>query len=299
MLAKSNFKVAPTLITLATTLLLAGAACATGPEPVVVAPEPDGAFLWRVEGPNGPSHLFGTIHMGVDAGELAPVVSERLRASPIAVFEADVRTVNPFEVMRLAMYTGDGSLDAFFDDEQWSRLVAAVGDVIPEATLRQYRPWFLFTVILQSMHPTSEPMDMALLNAAEQNLSELRFLETWQEQMGIMSALPDESMVEDILEWVDDRESVDRELATMIDGYRSGNTTAVAEVVLSPEDMARWPDQYESLIFERNRQWIAPIEELVAEGGAFIAVGLGHLVGDGSVIDLLRQRGYTITRVTD
>jgi uncharacterized protein YbaP (TraB family) len=38
--------------------------------------------------------------------------------------------------------------------------------------------------------------------------------------------------------------------------------------------------------------------ELEKTGGAFVAIGAGHLVGPRSVTELLRSRGWKITRVT-
>lgn len=29
----------------------------------------------------------------------------------------------------------------------------------------------------------------------------------------------------------------------------------------------------------------------------FVCVGAAHIVGDGAIVDLLRQKGYTVTRV--
>jgi uncharacterized protein YbaP (TraB family) len=54
----------------------------------------------------------------------------------------------------------------------------------------------------------------------------------------------------------------------------------------------------ERLLYERNRNWIPGIEMLLAgERTAIVVVGVGHLAGEGSVIDLLRQRGYTVTQL--
>src|SRR5438094_858813 len=52
------------------------------------------------------------------------------------------------------------------------------------------------------------------------------------------------------------------------------------------------------MLYARNASWIEPIEKLHAAGGGFIAVGAMHLVGKRSVLDLLRQRGYKVTRLT-
>ena len=53
-----------------------------------------------------------------------------------------------------------------------------------------------------------------------------------------------------------------------------------------------------TILGKRNRAWVPQIEQLHADGGAFVAVGAGHLVGPANVVDLLAERGFTVTRVT-
>ena len=54
----------------------------------------------------------------------------------------------------------------------------------------------------------------------------------------------------------------------------------------------------EALLFDRNQNWIPGLEKLFADGTPFCAVGAGHLLGKRSVVDLLEQKGYKITRMT-
>ena len=255
-------------------------------------------FLWEVTGPNGPTYLFGTIHLGIAAQELSPVVWESLRSSPVAVFEADIRNVNAFELMAAGMYPADQSLEHLFEPEMWARLVAAFETSIPQSMLRQYRPWFLYTLISQSLLPLVEPMDLSLMQGAEVNLSELRYLETPAEQTAMLVSVSEEAMVEQIVEWLLDPADAQNEANLLVEAYRAGDLQAVETTVLDPEDISKWPEMYRTLIFERNSNWMAPIEELVQTGGVFVAVGLGHLTGDRSVVALLRERGYTVERVS-
>ncbi|MFW5684771.1 MAG: TraB/GumN family protein, partial [Spirochaetota bacterium] len=55
---------------------------------------------------------------------------------------------------------------------------------------------------------------------------------------------------------------------------------------------------FRRLFTERNERWVeALIDYLSTESAYFIVVGAGHLVGDGSVIDLLEQAGYPSVRI--
>jgi len=54
----------------------------------------------------------------------------------------------------------------------------------------------------------------------------------------------------------------------------------------------------EQLLGDRNRKWLAQIEGYFAQGGAFVAVGLGHLIGPSNLPALLTAKGYTVERVS-
>ena len=54
----------------------------------------------------------------------------------------------------------------------------------------------------------------------------------------------------------------------------------------------------ERLLTSRNANWAGWIERRLEEPGTvFIAVGAGHLAGEGSVQDHLRKRDLKVTRI--
>jgi uncharacterized protein YbaP (TraB family) len=58
------------------------------------------------------------------------------------------------------------------------------------------------------------------------------------------------------------------------------------------------PDSFRILITDRNSNWAGEIEKMMAgDKDYFIAVGAGHLIGAGSVVDLLATKGYKVERV--
>jgi uncharacterized protein YbaP (TraB family) len=54
--------------------------------------------------------------------------------------------------------------------------------------------------------------------------------------------------------------------------------------------------QSEALLAERNRRWLPQIERYLAGGGAFVAVGLGHLLGGAGLPAMLAHAGYAVER---
>jgi uncharacterized protein YbaP (TraB family) len=49
------------------------------------------------------------------------------------------------------------------------------------------------------------------------------------------------------------------------------------------------------LLYNRNRNWVVKLKELMSQKSLLVAVGAGHLPGNKGVINLLRKAGYTVT----
>jgi len=92
----------------------------------------------------------------------------------------------------------------------------------------------------------------------------------------------------------------------MLAAYVAGDETRIqaltdserADFTKTGRTDAEYDQQMDDLLFARNASWLPELEALHASGGAFVAVGAMHLIGKRSVLDLLRQRGYKVTRLT-
>ncbi len=123
-----------------------------------------------------------------------------------------------------------------------------------------------------------------------------RFLETAQDQVLLLSGLPEPDQIE-MLEAgaraiLDDPEVLDR----LVEAWANGDVSEIAAQLGSVEAFGTQV-VYDVLLTQRNRNWIAPIEALLREPGVkFVAVGAGHLAGKDSVIAMLQANGHRVTR---
>ena len=86
-----------------------------------------------------------------------------------------------------------------------------------------------------------------------------------------------------------------RETMQLIDVYLSQDIEKIYEFTtksaMSSEEFE------EEMLTNRNMNWIKPIQKIIKKNKAFIAVGAAHLGGPNGVVELLRQKGYTLTPV--
>jgi uncharacterized protein YbaP (TraB family) len=278
-------------------------AVAPAPAPAPVAWGRDGDLavgppLWQVEGRNGtPLFLFGTMHTELTAS-VPPEVWERLRASRTLAFEADVAALGVQAVMAKALLPPGESLDTLLGAEAWARLRDYLKSTVPEAALVRLRPWFVVTLVVlkaSGLKPGDDPMDLGLMKAGRDAGKTLLFLETADEQIDLLARTFDARVVAALATNLD---AVPELLQQMTTAYRTGDLRGIEAILADKEyRLGLGEDAARLLLGARNERWLPFVEKLVAEGGGFVAVGVGHLPGTDGLVALLRARGYQVTRV--
>jgi len=275
------------------------------PRPVAAAPTPTTAndnaatpLLWVVHSDAGANriYLLGTMHIGIDADRHVPaVVFDLLAEARTFVMEADLSGVAPGDVIALAELPAGESLGDALTPKQW-RHVAKLMPRYPEDRLRRMRPWFIVIAIAQSMLPYSEAMDTVLLRRARNAGLDTAFLEGWRYQLAIVDEVTRVADLVDVLENFDDTKQDLHDLAA---AYRAGDADAIAKILFDPEQYVKNPKMIDVLLTRRNKEWLPALEKHIDRGGVFVAVGVGHLIGDEGVVALLRKRGYRVERFTN
>ena len=142
--------------------------------------------------------------------------------------------------------------------------------------------------------PMTTPMEMHLLTAAKDKGMSIHYLEEGAFQLDLLNKIMDAKMLVEMLENPDQGDPME-----LLAAYRSGDEAQLEKLMLAPDAFGKDDpeEKMELMIYQRNANWIPGIEKLLADKGAFIAVGAAHLVGERSVVDLLRKKGYTVTQV--
>jgi uncharacterized protein YbaP (TraB family) len=121
-------------------------------------------------------------------------------------------------------------------------------------------------------------------------------LETLPEELGGLIALSREDQMRMLDQTVDDLKDLKSELREVTGAWRHGDAARLA-ALLSGEYSA-FPSLYKPLVTDRNQRWLPQVEELLrARENALVVVGALHLVGQGGLLELLRNKGYVVTQL--
>ncbi|HLL23700.1 MAG TPA: TraB/GumN family protein, partial [Kofleriaceae bacterium] len=194
---------------------------------------------------------------------------------------------DPDRVAKLVRIESGKTLDYLLAPDDWYELRDVMRGTVKEDDLRRFRPWYAMVRLTQKLRPPpEETMDEALAARAKRAGKPVDALEAWHEQLEVLAAAVG---VQDLRDAIHARKKVRCELDGMLAFYVAGDADA----------MQKWLDMPSSaqLLGARNAKWLAKLEGYAATGGAFVAVGLGHLIGDDNLPTLLAARGYAVARV--
>ena len=251
--------------------------------PAIVNPR-----LWRIEKAGKTSHVFGTYHVGVGRDRLPAAVTDAFTSARVIAFESigDVAAPPDDEPTR--------PLSAELGIAAWKRLVALIGRENAEAVEDQSA--LIVSLLLTVMYVDLDAMlDNELEEEANRLGKRVVGLETDGTTVPLMRRWLNASTLRASLMESRGRRAMRKEALDGLADYCAGRDLE------DHRESGRTEREAQKLEYDllegRNVAWMTPLEALLAEGDAFIAVGAAHLRGPGSVIDLLERRGYTVTRV--
>lgn len=291
--------------------VLPGSNVATAAEPAPVAAaaaaltDADPA-LWVVKDDDTTIYLFGTVHV------LKPGLSWFDEAVKDAFDKSDemmLEIVMPEEqgelmkvLMPLAMDQSGKTLSSRLDAAQLKSYQAAMASIgLPPQQLDPFEPWFaamtLSTLPLTKVgYDPEQGAEKLLTKFAKADSKPVSGLETLEEQLGFFDQLPDTQQVAFLNAVVKDIDKLGPVLDKMVGLWAKGDPDGLA--VVMNESMAATPELASMLLYDRNQRWADQIKTRMDKPGTvFIAVGAGHLAGQKSVQDYLKDRGLTATRV--
>jgi uncharacterized protein len=272
------------------------------------------AWLWEVSGGDAaaPSYLLGTMHIGVRMNVALPApLDAHLYDARALVMEVDYREVDRFmtSAPRARPVPRRQWLDRALARPTWERLVAELGDRMPPDILRQLPPAMIgmhlsqvrmaeVEAIEEGREPvrgaaSSARLDPSIFDWAIRRGTPIVALETSEEAFTALASVDGGDALTALTELVDEAEHAREEQRRLRDAYLAFDGPPLLALLASEST----PEWREAVLLGRNRAWMPRLLPEIIAGNAFVAVGVGHLLGDGSVIEALTAAGYTVRRV--
>ena len=266
------------------------------------------SLLWKITGMEitQPSYLYGTMHLMCDTSTTEKEkVQNAVDATKQLYLEVDM--LNPKALKGIMkLMAEEAKIKEIKDLEKKQQLLDLVekhlgmkSKVVENTTLFTLFSMIAYKATDDCMLPTSaeETLEAKFKN----DRSKIAGLETTAQQMKFIND-SDVASLENTIIGLQEFDKMKEIYDDMNEFYMSENIMALFDLITKPSEA--YTQEYmekmmEILLVKRNKNWVEQIPEIASEKPTFFGVGAGHLPGENGVINLLRQKGYTVEAVMD
>jgi uncharacterized protein YbaP (TraB family) len=282
--------------------------------------------LYKISG-NGlkkPSYVIGTCHV-VKASFLDTIPgANRVISDVEQVYgELDMRHMTNqdtlLSIAKMMMLPSDSVATEIMTEQEFDALCRVVNENYnidlksPQyALLLQFYPVVLMTTIGQvsemmklqkamaegTLTESPEPViDMFIQQKAIGQSKPVFGLEYYSFQVEMLTTLLDMPLHEQYVKMIEsfgNKAEGEKIVKSLVDAYKSFNLASINDVLQSENDFGN----VESKVFDsRNENWAQKMPSIMSEKSTLFAVGVGHLIGDKGILNLLKKQGYKVKAV--
>ncbi len=266
------------------------------------------SLLWEISG-NGlkkSSYIYGTMHVGDKrVYDFKKSMTKAFKKADMLALELNMDSVNQMSVMSKLLMDGDTTLKDLLSDDEYTQVETFFKDSLnmPLSMYNKMQPIFTSSIIGTRNVGTEneDALDLYLFKEAKKMEKPVRGLEVIEEQVGAFNAIPYDAQAKALLKSIqaaygENTNSSEPNMEEMMNYYVEGDLEKLVTMTesLDSDDPEISKLFNEVFLVKRNHNMANRAEPLMKEGSVFIAVGAAHLGGKEGVIQLLRNKGYTV-----
>lgn len=267
------------------------------------------SILYRVEGASGATvYMLGSIHLlSADAYPLPQPVQNAYADAERVYFETslDSLTARQTEMAMRGMYQGGKTLrselpaDLYAEVEAAAPALAAMGLTMP--VLDRMEPW-LVGMMFQAVEwqkaglTPDQGVDMHFAGRAKADGKPMGGFEPVEFQLSLFDGMTADEQAAFLRQSLQDAPRTAEQMRQIVAAWRVGDAAGIDAIM--NQSMDESPAMYARLLTDRNAAWVPQIEQMLrGRDDVLVVVGTAHLVGEHSVVQMLRQRGYTVEQL--
>ena len=275
-------------------------------------------LLYKATSDNGGEvWLFGSIHVGNDdMYPLPDYVNNAYNEADSLAVEVDVidmeeNAMDYVSDYQKVMYLDGTTIKDHISEDLYNDAVKILEDNdYYTSMLDYYYPsmWSSFIEVFEyenSGYDSKKGIDMHLLNLAKENKKNIVEIESASSQITLLGEFSEELQIlqlEEVVAGYNTEESKTY-LKDLVSAWTSGNEESITAIICEDSSSEDYTEEEMKLLEEYNQKMLVDRNILMADfaekalkdgDSVFICVGTAHIVGEGAMVDLLRDRGYTV-----
>ncbi|TCI85459.1 TraB/GumN family protein [Tenacibaculum sp. M341] len=259
--------------------------------------------IWKVSKDGKELYLGGSVHILRPSDY--PLPSEfdaAFKNAKKVVFETDISKLEDPQVaqslMMKSIIKGDKTLKDLISDDVYKLLEAEASKVsLPLANMGKFKPSMIVLTLtmlkMQKSGMSSQGVDKYFFSKSKENEKELSYLESVDKQLEVLTSMGEGDEDNFVKYSLKDFKNMQKHLSDLISTWRDGTSKTMKKQL---KDMkTEFPSIYESLLVERNNNWLPKIEGFLSDKKVeFVIVGALHLHGEDGLLSKLKNKGYNV-----
>ena len=270
-------------------------------------------LLWKISG-NGlarPSYIMGSHHFAPSSMlDEIPGMQQAFEGCDVVIGEMDMAASMSFDAqMAMAqamMAPSDSTLDKLYSPEDYKIIEEAFNKYcgslgIPMSMMNRLKPAAITMQMEALLSAKSFPdfnqndaIDIAVQKRGKEMGRPAMGFETIEDQIAFIFSAPIARQAEELLGSCKKEDMLVEQASTLVETYMSQDLSKIESVFNDPDVNSMDGDELEILVYKRNRNWVEKLVGMMPERACLVCVGAGHLPGDKGLLQLLRDRGYTV-----
>lgn len=263
--------------------------------------------LWRSDKDGHTLYLMGSVHVLKEAHyPLAQALETAYTNSDIVVFEVDMQEMESVSTQQLFSRHGifqDGqTLQKSLTDETFKDLQHHLNTIklSPNLFRRMKPPLCAMTLTIMEMQrlgfDAKYGLDRYFSQKAITDGKQTAALETIEFQIKLFFEQTEKEQELFLKQTLSELSSLESIMQQMEEAWLQGDPETLDSIL--HKSFAEFPEFHERLLLQRNRNWVTKIKQIHGQNKAtLIVVGAAHLVGKGSVKELLEKQNYHFTQL--
>jgi len=264
--------------------------------------------MWLAEDEDSKVYLFGSIHVLPEGVRwYTPAVASAFENAKELVIESKAddssgETEISDYIDERALLPKGQTLDELLSPADYARLQELITVLeLDEYQVSRMQPWLLRIVLTNEIFERSGMqrtlgVDNLFEQTALRNDMRISALETPREAMMTLAEYPLEVQVRQLSESLGKTagDSENDDFSGLLVSWAMGDIDRNARLIAASMS----PLTYRNVVVDRNRKWLPRLEGYLSKPQqTMVVVGNAHLVGKGNLIDMLKQRGHTVSRI--
>jgi len=262
--------------------------------------------VWKIEGNGNEFYVGGSIHILRDQDYPLPkAFDEAYNSADIITTELDMQEMNTPEngmkMQQALMYQDEKTLSTVLSEPVYHKLDSVAKTLgMNLKMMDKFKPSMAIIALtfqsLQKLGVTSEGVDAHYTKQAQKDEKPMLFLETFDEQLAFIESMGKGNEDEFVLYSIEDMKNNEAEFVHLIEDWKTGKQELMLKQL--NDFQLNYPDIYKTLLVERNNNWMSRLEDyLKTPEVEFVIVGAMHLMGSEGVLNLLKEKGYTVSQL--